>query len=481
MDQNAAVAAGRFILANPKILTDAKTRKKLLVNNKDFDMTSVSDLLRYVDNVEPIYVRDKLSDMFTGYRVERGASEATRSDIRTSVAGEAAYSKIHGKLRKDLAKHYNNKQFNDITSEANQFETSVILPLKAQIESIDINRPQTVRDMQAAFARRDSQSYNSLMRASELGLVPPDLLKTVKDMQNLEGIFNSGSIEGMTTQEAVEMFAKRREGATRLLALVSMTDPSIAGVFGQAVKTARNIVEKQNQYDSLIKGVKGRFDEVYKLIPKNKLKTADFARNLVTSVAGPYRKDFNASQVDSNALQAITGINEYNYRNSTDPAGRVADAIDKMRRVREVDLLNQAPRNDASVNKGAARSMTRFVGMAVAPRMTYFLDMLVNLSAKSAKDFTNGKWTRLQPYLIETALKQRIDERDAMRKAAILPTDLINSNLPKGLIMQIVPGSPEALEAISIIRGDKALSPREKVDAIKKINEEGIEIKEGDK
>jgi hypothetical protein len=461
MPKDRAMAAGQFIARNPKIIYQPGLQKAA--------PPEVAQILRYTQNVNPVYVRDLMKQLFTGYRAEKDQSQLPKAAIRSSAEGSVAYSKMHDAIRSGVAKHYNNADFNRITDEANAFNKSIMLPIKKQISMLEIDKPQSVRDFMAAMKRQDGQVYQGFEQLSQLGLVPDDLIKSARDIQALDGMFSGGKIADMTFDEAVEAFSKRRMAAARVIDNVGKSDPQIRSIFGSLVKRANDIVTARQDFDYLINNTKGKFEKVYKLMPKSEFDIPGRAKQIVEGISGGTKKKFDPNYVDTNAKLAMDAINEFRFNSNSE---RMADAIERMRRIREVDILNQQP--NRPISSGLWGRMGRFAGYMVAPRIAMATDILTQLSIQSARDYTGGKWTRLQPYLIEKALQKRIDNRLMLNKAAVLPSDLANIGSTVGEILSIAPNSPEALEAVEVIRGDNALNAKQKIEAIKKITENGI-------
>lgn len=95
---------------------------------------------------------------------------------------------------------------------------------------------------------------------------------------------------------------------------------------------------------------------------------------------------------------------------------------------------------------------------------------------KFADEFTNKKWTKITPFLVEKMLNKKMLDYKWGFGNGIVSGQIARAIGQGKYAIDIDPESPDAMQAINILKNDKALNAQEKLNAIKKIKEQGIKL-----
>lgn len=450
------------------------------LGNYGTNLKAVKAVVPFLRNVDSDWLRERLSQMFTGYVSERDIARSAAQEIHILPQVQSAYKNIHTKFRNDVSEHFNNAEFNRLTAEGNAINEKFIAPLNSQITLEKANIPKTRSDFISAMKVRDSQLLGGMQEALSLGLIDKKLFDAAKNINQIEELYQRSGFSDMSVDDMIKNMAKRQGYAMDILEGIAKTDPRFASQFKQLQSLATAILSNQKEFDSVIKNAERKFPEMYKKYAatrgtEDSQKASRIAKQLVTGVAGAQRAEFVKGAVDTDSVRALSDLYDFNFSGNKE---KVANAIDYARKLREIDILNQPTRVDESkrlrIGKAIMRMGTYLIphgGMALAAG-----DALALMGAKSAKEFTNGKWTRLQPFLIERALKERMKQRLYDETTTMLPMDW-RSNAGRSTMKFIINRySPDAADAIKSIMDSKNLTPNEKKEAIDKINDTGIEV-----
>lgn len=468
--------AASFIRRNRSVLTSPQSMEKPEVQKMMLESFTSPDevrrLIQFVDNVDPDYVHKRLSDLFDGYKIEKGVARTTSEQIRKSSQASQAFGKIHHSIRDGISKYYDNENFDSISKAANEINTKFVLPLKAKIPMLGTREDRTISALKSSVASEVSQVYKTIEEAAARGLADPDLIKYAKSVHTLGKIFEGAKFKGMSADEAASAIAEGRFSASKYLEAIAKTDPQLAGNLTSTTQLAQKLVSAKEDYSNVISSAKGLFPEIVKKLGGSKGPSS--ATTMVEQAAGPGARNVDTSKLESDALVGLDNI--FAYKFSGDKS-KVADAIDRLRRIREVEALNIPMKSAESY---ARRSAARAGIWAMGGRGAFALsEAMAYLTAKFSNGYTGGKWSRANPYIIEKYLQDKVAKKLIDKRMGAW-AEAVGDNGPTVGSFVIPKGSPDLMNIISDIMKDKTLSPIEKKKAVDKINENGIEVEMND-
>jgi hypothetical protein len=460
------IRRNRSVLTNQQSLETPEVQKLALESLTSPD--EVRQLIQFVENVDPDYVHKRLSDLFDGYKIERGVARSTHEQVRKSSQAIVAFGKIHNAIRDGISKHYANENFDSISKAANEINTKFVLPLKAKIPMVGTREDMTISALKNSVASEVSQVYKTIEEAAARGLADPDLIKYAKSVHTLGKIFEGAKFKGMSADEAASSIAEGRFSAAKYLDAIAKTDPQLAGNLTSTTQLAQKLVAAKEDYSNVISSAKGLFPEIVKKLGGSKGPSS--ATTMVEQAAGPGSRNVDTSKLESDALVGLDNI--FAYKFSGDKS-KVADAIERLRRIREVEALNIPTKSEES---HARRSASRAGIWAMGGRGAFALsEAMAYLTAKFSNGYTGGKWTQANPYIIEKYLKDKVAKKLIDKRMGAW-AEAVGDNGPAVGSLIIPKGSPDLMNVISDIMKDKTLSPIEKKKAVDKINENGIEV-----
>jgi hypothetical protein len=468
--------AASFVRRNRAVLTDPQSIDKPEVQKMMIESFTTPEevrrLIQFVDNVDPDYVHKRLSDLFDGYKIERGVARNTSEQIRKSSQASVAFGKIHHAIRDGISKHYANENFDSISKAANEINTKFVLPLKAKIPMVGTREDMTISALKNSVASEVSQVYKTIEEAAARGLADPDLIKYAKSVHTLGKIFTDGKFKGMSADEAASAIAEGRFAAAKYLEAIAKTDPQLSGNLTSTTQLAQKLVAAKENYNNVISSAKGLFPEIVKKLKSSRGPSS--VTSMIEQAAGPGTRNVDTSKLESDALIGLENI--FNYKFSGDKS-KVADAIEKLRRIREVEALNIPTKSAESY---AGRSAARAGVWAIGGRGAFALtEAMAYLTAKFSSGYTGGKWTQANPYIIEKYLQDKVANKLIDKRMGAW-AEAVGDNGPSAGSFVIAKGSPDLMYIINDIMKDKSLSPIEKKKAVDKINENGIEVEMND-
>jgi hypothetical protein len=287
-------------------------------------------------------------------------------------------------------------------------------------------------------------------------------------------IQTSKDMSGMTFDQAIEHIGKQQKLATEATDMLSKLDPTFRTQFRELERLAVDASNQKKIADSLSNEVK-KFYEKNKSVIGRPTQTIETWLNSMS--AGGMRRINKGDVLSTTADRNIEHLQNW-IMNGDETA--VNQAIDNLRKLREIDVLNrrniQGSRQVAqagAMGHLAGWVAKKTIGVDITPVAIPFAIM----ADKTAREFTHGKWTRLQPYLIEKMLKRNMEKWNATIGSGLLGGAIgraaYGSQEPS---IEIEPGSQEAYAAAEIIKRDNSLNPAQKTETIKKIINEGIRI-----
>ena len=470
-----------FIRMNKNLVTDKAARKVLKTNNQYRKMLAetgttaeqVLDTLRRIDYVDPQEVKEYARLLFrgsSGFNILQDAqSLALESKLGRDV--KKAWYVEWAKQFSQLPQMGKFKEMHDVAYELN---TTFLKPLQNKIPVVGASRQETTNAFVNAARNTEDQLPAAIRAMSQYGNQnKQNLVDLAERLAASDAALKD--IKSMTMDQAIEHIGKQQKMATEAMEVLGRLDPAMKSSYSELERLAIKASNQKSVISQITREAKDYFEKNKRLIGKDASRRPETWLGQIST--GRMSRFNRAEQETSIAERGLRELQEYI---SSGDEMAINSAIERLKKLREIDILNRRTVQGSrqSVQAGAIGGMAAWaVGKATGANLAPLMIPLSILAEKSAREFTHGRWTTLQPYLIEKALNRKIELWNAGIKSGVVSgviTRSIQNNTAN--TFKIEPGSADAAGAIDAIKQDKTLTPAEKNDTIKKINDTGIEV-----
>lgn len=434
----------------------------------------VADALRRIDFVDPQEVKEYARLLF------RGSSGFNMLQDQASLAMQ---SKIGQDVKKSWYMNWVNnfsklphmQRFKEGHDIAYNLNTTFLKPLEDKITIRSANRQQTTSNFVEAAKNTEDQFANSVRAMSQYGNQGKQNLVDLAD-QLAASDSALKDIKALSLDQAIEAIGKRQNLASEAMQVLGRMDPAMRVQYSELEQLAMRASSQRDIVNQITRETKEFFEKNKNLIgPKAQERPATWLNQFATGRAS------NVSKADLSDSLAERGLREIQQYMLNGDESAVNSAIDKMRKLREIDILNRKTIQGSkqTVEAGAMGSLVGWgIGKMTGANLAPVLIPAFILADKSAKSFTHGKWTTLQPYLIEKALNRKINFWRAGTMSGMVSGTIARQikNQQTTDTIRFEPGSQEVSEAINLIKQEKSLTASQKLQTIKKLQEEGINL-----
>jgi hypothetical protein len=188
-------------------------------------------------------------------------------------------------------------------------------------------------------------------------------------------------------------------------------------------------------------------------------------------------RQINTANIRSDAENGLRSIMQWNANGDVSAANT---AIDTLRKLREVGILDRRQVQGSRQTQQMAGSFVlgnEAIGYVTGLKVPPFAAAAAGAVGNALADrFTSGKWSSLTPWIIEKMMNAKVGQYRTNLGRGLVSGAIGREIQDESFRVNIMPGSQDAADAINILKSDPKLTPKEKMDAIKKINDEGIEI-----
>jgi hypothetical protein len=368
------------------------------------------------------------------------------------------------------------KRFKEINKEAYNINVNFLKPLQDRFTIRGVADQSLNNQFMRAAMDNEPQILNGLKAMSRYG---------VKDDQNLVTLAEKikashdavKNITKLDLDTAIEKIGENQALASEAMQVLSKMDPIMRAEFADLERIAIAASNSKPVYQKLAKEAEDYFTKYGKLA---NMKYSSVESMVNKTGTGRY-SSVNLRNQKTDAAEGIRNL--YSFMNNGDEQA-ANKALDQLQKLREIGMLDkrqiQGSRQTAQAT-AIAMGINEGVGAITGVKIPAFAagagGAIVNTFADK---FTSGKWTSLTPWLIEKMMNPGILRYTTGLGRGLLGGAVARSISEPAFGIEIQPGSPDAMAAIEILRNDKKLNSKEKAQAIKKINEEGIVIGMGE-
>jgi hypothetical protein len=490
-----STGAAEFFKRNPDVVLDPGLFKKLPkvvmqigtppnvqtinyvdVNGVRVPVDEIRQGYKFIANVNPQAMRKytstlfKLSDGFGSDKdIAEGAKNFLTSESGRRIAGDWRRNFLTALSTEEKFPEF--KDFARLNKEAFDINDTFLKPLEARFTIRGSNQEATTRALATVAGNFEPQILNSIKEMARYGNNNDQTLVHLAEKIGAaqKAASNIGQMDVESAIKTMYELGELQDEATKVL---SGLDPVIRNQLSHLETRVLEAGDKQTLWKDLAK------------------KAEDFAKNnkiaLSTSYGGVEsalkkmagnRASFTAkpSQISA-ASDSIKNIQTF-MNNGDENAANVA--LDQMKRLREIALMNKrvVTGSRQTIQAGAlakvAAGTARLFGFNVDTNMAAATGAVMN---KFADEFTSKKWTSVTPYLIGKMMEGKIWNYKNTLGRGLLSGEIARAMGDSEYLINMLPGSADAMKVIDIIKADNKLTPVEKHKAIKKINEDGIKL-----
>lgn len=460
-----------ILATNGSILRDKKAFTDRL-RNSGVSLDEVVSLSGFFDNMNPQSIRPYMTSLFKrgqGFSTLQDQA-ATNSNMLQSEIGKKVATKWRGIWLDKVSNKPEMAAFKKANKEASDININFLKPLEDRFTVRGANEQGIATTFKAIANDTEEQMMNSLRAASRYGnqndqtLI--DLATKLKAADD-----STKSLASLPIDKAIQNIADRETLADEALSLLSKMDPKFRIQFSDLEQLAARAMNSKDLYRSMAKQAEEHAKKYSKALGY-KYKSIEDAVNMMGT--GRVRH-IDPNGVRTDAEEGLRNIAQWNQFGDESAANK---ALDQLSRLREIGLMDrrtvQGSRQTgqaAGAAMLAGKGVGAVTGLSIDPATSAALGIVGNAFADR---FTAGKWSNLTPWIIEKMMNAQVGKYKTQLGRGLMSGIVGREIQDAAFNMNVSPGSPEALEAISIIRSDNKLNPQEKIEAIKKINEDGI-------
>jgi hypothetical protein len=462
-----------FILKNKHIVTNPSLRQNL--------PPAVTSTLRYIDNVDPQEVKEYARALFSGSSGFKDMNDQASLALSSPLGKE-----VNKQWYMDWANQFTAqpsmapaKKIHDFAYKVN---TQYLKPLEDKFVLRNANKQGITDTLVSAATNTEDQIRNSLRAASLYGNSRDKNLVELSD-KIAEAVRLKSEMSGLSFDDAVRRMIKAKQLGVEAMNVLGGLDPTIRQQYRALEETAMDAVNHQDALKKIILDTENFYRENKKVIGKSPETVSNW---LSTMSSGRFSKLNRQNMDTSTADEGIEHLNNWYFKNDPESANA---ALEQLRMLREIDVLNKTTiRGSRETN--IARATGEMAGKAArvgfgamgVPRVGQAIDSVAGQIAVKlddiSKNYVNGKWTHLQPVLIEKLVKGRAHQIDMSLGSGLVSGVITRSiqNQVNSKKLRIEPNTPDGADVVAAIKSDPTLNPQEKLFAIKKFNKEGIEL-----
>lgn len=459
--------------SNGKILKDNVQFANTL-KDSGVSLEELVSLSKYFDNMNPQSIRPYMTSLH-----KRGTGFSALADIANPNSGMLS-SEVGKKIAKEWRGLWLDKvsampemsKFAEQNAKAYAVNVNFLKPLQDKFTLRGVAHENVTSTFKSIASDTEDQIMNSIRAASRYGnnddqtLI--DLASRLKAADQ-----STKSLAGLRIDDAIQKIAEKETLADEALETLSKLDPTFRSQFKDLEELALKAKLSKGLYNQMAKAAE-EHSKKYAGSAGFKYKSVEDAVNQLGT--GRVRQ-INTSNIRSDAETGIRSIMQWN---SNGDVSAVNKAIDTLRKLREVGILDRRQVQGSRQTQQAAgafvlanEGLGYVTGLKVPPFAAAAAGAVGNAFADR---FTSGKWSSLTPWIIEKMMNAQV-----MKYKTNLGRGLVSGAIGREIQddafrVNIMPGSQDATDAINILKTDPKLNPKEKMEAIKKINDEGIEL-----
>lgn len=479
-----------FFKAHPEVLIDPEAFGKLStivnaasgtrgikVNGNFIPVDDINTSLKFMQNVNPQAMRKytstlfKLSDGFASDRdVAGGAQSFLTSESGRKIAGDWRRSFLDALSTKEKFPEF--QDFAKLNRQAFDINDTFLKPLENRFTIKTSSREALARTFAGMSGDFEDQMMNSVRAMSRYGnnndqtLV--DLAQKIGNAKRSAD--NIGSMNMESAIKTMYEMGELQDEATRVL---SGLDPIMRNQMSHLETRVLEGADKQAMWNKLAKEAEAFYTKYKPSI----YMSPDRMKNSIVQLGGTRVNRVAGSNEQSTAAEGIRNVQMW-MNNGDENAANAA--LNQLQRVREIGLMSkktvQGSRQTVqagAVAKLAAFATNRLFGINIDTNAAAAAGIVGNLFADQ---FTSNKWTKVTPFLIGKMMESKVLDYKATFGRGLLSGQIVRALGDTNYMLNIAPGSNDAMKIIEIIKSENKLTPVEKHKAIKKINEEGIQL-----
>jgi hypothetical protein len=429
---------------------------------------------KYVATINPQSARAYSSSLFkrsNGFSSmqDQAASggKLLSSDLGRKIAGSWRQNFLDTVSAKDGF-----QQFASLNKKAYQINNEFLKPLEKRFTVIGADKEATLRTFEKSARDVEPQIMNSVHAISRYGNKNDQtLLKLAERIKaSSDAVANISSLDFESAIKHLDEMSSLRDEASNVLASL---DPTIRKQYAALESLVLESSNMKKYYDALAKSAEEYAKNNKAALSMGYSGVEGALKKLGTGRAGIAVKPEQLSK----ASEGLKNIQMFMNDGDEVAANQAMDAIKKLR---EISLLNkrnvQGSRQTiqaGAIGSGAVGLWNKLTGSSMSQTAGAQLGIVAN---KFADEFTNKKWTKITPFLVEKMLNKKMLDYKWGFGNGIVSGQIARAIGQGKYAIDIDPESPDAMQAINILKNDKALNAQEKLNAIKKIKEQGIKL-----
>lgn len=459
--------------SNGAILKDNKKFAETL-RKSGVSIDELVSLSKYFDNMNPQAIRPYMTSLH-----KRGTGFTALADIANPNSGMLS-SEVGKKIAKEWRGLWLDKvssmpemrKFAEENAKAYAVNVNFLKPLQDKFTLRGVAHENVTSTFKSIASDTEDQIMNSIRAASKYGnnddqtLI--DLARRLKAADQ-----STKSLAGLRLDDAIQKIAEKETLADEALETLSKLDPQFRSQFKDLEELALKAKLSKGLYNQMAKAAE-EHSKKYAGSSGFKYKSVEDAVNQLGT--GRVRQ-INTANIRSDAENGLRSIMQWNANGDVSAANT---AIDTLRKLREVGILDRRQVQGSRQTQQMAGSFVlgnEALGYVTGLKVPPFAAAAAGAVGNALADrFTSGKWSSLTPWIIEKMMNAKVGQYRTNLGRGLVSGAIGREIQDESFRVNIMPGSQDAVDAINILKADPKLTPKEKMDAIKKINDEGIEI-----